>query len=88
LELLPSSIENTFIQASFRTPPIGQVLSGSLILFRFGPFAHVGRLKLFKNYGLVVVYQIAGFLVVKVLPLVTNMSMVLANQLGGFSAAL
>jgi len=88
LELSPTSVKDTFVQASFRTGSVWEVLPGGLILFGLGPLAHIRGSQLFKDHGLVLGDQLASLFVVEIFPLITNMSVSLADSLRGFSPSL
>src|SRR5258707_12410863 len=64
-KLPPSCIVNTFIQASFGTGPIGQILPRRFILFRFGPPAHIGGVLLFKTHKSITLVKTTLVLIVK-----------------------
>ena len=76
LGIVPTSIKNGRVQASFRTGPVGQI---GTFLFRvrlgFGCLAHLRDLQVFKNQGSKVVHQRMRGLMVEVFPLVAYPAM-------------
>src|SRR5258707_2333516 len=73
-KLPPSCIVNTFIQASFGTGPIGQILPRRFILFRFGPPAHIGGFWIFQKNKRITPGKISGLLLGEKAALGSNVS--------------
>src|SRR5258707_5764057 len=87
-KLSPSRVSNAFIQASFATSPIGQILPGRFILFRFGLPAHIGRLEVLKAEDAIAHHQLACFFMVEIAALVANVVMDFADLLACFAPPL
>ena len=88
LELSPTSIMDTLIQASFGTCSIGQVVPGCFILFGLWSLAHIRWSQLFKHDGLICAHQLTGLFVMEVFPLITDVPVSLAYLLCGPPASL
>jgi hypothetical protein len=88
LELCPSSIENTFVKASFATSSLRKVLACLFILFRLWSPRQIGRRQVLEDERLVGVHQRTGLLVKEVLALIGTLTVHLAHQTSRFLAPL